>query len=382
VHIDLPIPVAGAEHGEGAPPPRARLSPTAPSGPDLAAAREMFAAAERPVILAGLDVLAQPGAAAAIRDVSAAHNIPVATSYKAKGALPEDDPLSLGGHGLSPRSDGIILPLLAASDMVICAGYDPIEMRIGWRHPWKPEHAVEFVAEANNQYMHQTRFSWVAGVAEGLTALTAGAAPRPRWHGGEPAKTRTALAEAFAAGDRWGPAEALHVLDRLKPAGAVTAVDTGAHRILLNQIWTCGAPGEVLQSAALCTMGCALPLAIGRKLAEPDRPVVAVLGDGCLDMTMGELATLRDLRLAIPVVVFVDASLALIELKQRRDGLQSTGVDFGRTDYAAVARAMGGHGVEVADGAALAGAFTDALAADRFTLIAVQIPRRAYDGLI
>jgi acetolactate synthase-1/2/3 large subunit len=99
-------------------------------------------------------------------------------------------------------------------------------------------------------------------------------------------------------------------------------------------------------------------------------------------MTLGELATLRDLALAIPVVVFVDASLALIELKQRRDGLQSTGVDFGRTNYAAVARAMGGIGVEVSDAAALTDAFTDALAADRFTLIAVQIPRRAYDGRI
>jgi acetolactate synthase-1/2/3 large subunit len=382
VHIDLPIPVAGADHEESAPPPRARLSPSAPSGPDLAAARAMFAAAERPVILAGLDVLEQPGAAAAIRAAAREHGVPVVSSYKAKGVLPEDDPLSLGGHGLSPKSDGIILPLLGAADMVIAAGYDPIEMRIGWRHPWRPENAIEFVAEPNNQYMHQTRFSWVAGVAEGLAVLTGGAAPRPRWPGGEPAKARAALAEAFGPGEVWGPAEALHVLDRLKPAGAVTTVDTGAHRILLNQIWTCDRPGALLQSSALCTMGCALPLAIGRKLAEPERPVIAVLGDGCLDMTLGELATLRDLALAIPVVVFVDASLALIELKQRRDGLQSTGVDFGRTNYAAVARAMGGIGVEVSDAAALTDAFTDALAADRFTLIAVQIPRRAYDGRI
>ncbi len=383
VHIDLPIPIASAEHPEAAPPRRPRLSPAAPApGPDLDAAREMFRRAERPVIVAGLDLLEQPGAAEAVRRVSRAHGVPVLTSYKAKGALPEDDPLSLGGHGLSPKSDAIVLPLLNAADMVIAAGYDPIEMRIGWRDPWAAENAVEFVAAPNHHHMHQTRFSWVAGVAEGLAALTDGAEPRPRWSDGEPARTRAALRDAFGPDDRWGPAEALHVLDRLKPAGAVTAVDTGAHRILLNQIWTCGAPGELIQSTALCTMGCALPLAIGAKLAEPARPVIAVMGDGCLDMTMGELATLRDLALPIPVVVFVDASLALIELKQRRDGLQAAGVDFGRTDYAGVARAIGGHGVEVSDAAALEDAFRAALAADRFTLIAVEIPRRAYDGLI
>ena len=76
--------------------------------------------------------------------------------------------------------------------------------------------------------------------------------------------------------------------------------------------WRCPAPRTLLQSSGLCTMGCALPLAIGYKLAKPGRPVIAFMGDAGLEMILGELATLRDLNLNVLVVVFVDQSLALI----------------------------------------------------------------------
>ncbi|MEO0680121.1 MAG: thiamine pyrophosphate-dependent enzyme, partial [Pseudomonadota bacterium] len=258
---------------------------------------------------------------------------------------------------------------------------DPIEMRVGWRDPWDPDRCVEIAHAPNRQDLHQSAISFSCALAPALAALDTAPA-RPVWPGGEPARLRAALAEAFAPGERWGPAQALHAVDRLKPAGAVATVDSGAHRILASQIWTCGAPGELLQSSGLCTMGCALPLAVGTKLVRPDTPVICVVGDGCLDMSLGELATLRDLRRPVIVVVLVDASLALIELKQRGEGLQSAGVDFGRTDYAALAKAMRGVGVSVADLASLEDAFRTALAADRFTVIAVEIPRRSYDGLI
>ncbi|GIT62725.1 MAG: hypothetical protein Ct9H300mP21_02710 [Pseudomonadota bacterium] len=50
--------------------------------------------------------------------------------------LPEDDPLALGGAGLSPLADQYLLPLVRESDLIILAGYDPIEMRSGWRDPF------------------------------------------------------------------------------------------------------------------------------------------------------------------------------------------------------------------------------------------------------
>jgi acetolactate synthase-1/2/3 large subunit len=383
VHVDLPIPVASAaEAADWAPRPAQAAAGPAPDAA-LARARSMFAAAERPVILAGLDLLTEPAGVEAVRALSRAHGIPVLTTYKAKGVLPEDDPLCLGGHGLSPKSDAIVLPLLREADLVICAGYDPIEMRAGWRNPWDPARAVEIGAAADRQYLHGAAVSWSCAVAPGLAALTDGLAPRAVWPGGEPGAARAALADAFAPGEGWGPAQALHALDRLKPAGAVTTVDSGAHRILLSQIWTCRDPGALLQSTGLCTMGCALPLAIGTKLARPEAPVICVVGDGCLEMSLGELATLRDLGRPAVVVVLADASLELIALKQRRDGLQAAGVHYGAaTDFAAVARALGGRGETVRDAGALAAAFEAALASETFTVIAAEIPRGAYDGLI
>ena len=127
----------------------------------------------------------------------------------------------------------------------------------------------------------------------------------------------------------------VHTLRRAIPEDAVVTVDTGAHRIVLSQAWTCSTPRTLLQSAGLCTMGYALPTAIGRKLAEPGRPVVAVVGDGGIDMTLGELLTARDLGVPVVVVVIDDASLALIEMKQRAEGLPNAGVDSGRTRWPA-----------------------------------------------
>lgn len=384
VHIDLPIAVAGA----GQPAPRgwrhgAPIASAPAPGPELTRARAMFAAARRPLVIAGLDVLNEPGGAASLRDFVERHRLPLVTSYKAKGVLDESHPLAMGGHGLSPKSDGHILPLIRSADLVIAAGYDPIEMRLGWRDPWDPAQAIEFAHAPNTHDMHHAALGWVCGVAGGLAALDdARGAGAECWADGAPAATRAALARAFAPRPEWGPDVALAELVAALPVDAVTTADSGAHRILLSQLPYVRRPRGLLQSSALCTMGCALPLALGHKIAAPGRPVVAVMGDACLEMVIGELATVRDSRLPIIVVVLVDRSLALIELKQRREGLQSLAVDFDRTDFAALARVYGGVAMTVRAPGEMTAALAEALAAPRFSLIEVEIPRRAYDGLI
>ena len=97
------------------------------------------------------------------------------------------------------------------------------------------------------------------------------------------------------------------------PRDTLATADSGAHRILLSQMWECYEPRGLIQSSALCTMGCAIPLAMGVQFVEPNRTVVSFCGDAGFLMVAGELATAKELNLR----VFVDASLALIELKQR-----------------------------------------------------------------
>lgn len=384
VLVDLPVAVAAAPQPERAAAHRPRPAPAAPAeGPDLDAARALLAAAERPLMLAGLDVV-NDGAAEAVAGFVTTFSIPLITTYNAKGVLPEDHPLAIGAAALSPKADAVLKPLVAASDCILTVGYDPIEMRSGWRDPWPADAPViEIAAVPADHGMHAARHAFVGHAGAGMAVLARGLTRNPPWPHGEPAAARAALRKAFAPGRAWGPAAAIATIRDALPREAVLTLDTGAHRILAAQLWEAYAPATVLQSVGFGTMGCALPLAIGHKLAKPEVPVLAMTGDAGLEMVLGELATLRDLKLPVVVVVFADQALALIEMKQRAMQLPRAAVDFAATDFPAVARAFGGVGVTATDAVSLVRAVRDGLArADAFTLIAVPVPPRAYDGLI
>ncbi len=382
VHLDVPIGLAAASE-EGRAPACTTDRRGVSSIDELEPIMRALDDAQQPLLLVGLETITQ-GAAAAVGGFAQARQLPTLTTYKAKGVVDESSSLALGAAGLSPRADAILLPLLKDADVVVLAGYDPIEMRKGWRSPFGASAKVFDVGTDRAPFAMAPATARSSGdIALHFEALTE-RAKKPTWIDGRIARTRAALTEAFAAEkDAFGPLAIVHALRRVVPQEAVVTVDTGAHRIVLSQAWTCSAPRTLLQSSGLCTMGCALPLAIGHALAEPGKPVLAVVGDGGLDMTMGELLTARDLGVPIVVVVIDDASLALIEMKQRAERLPNVGVDSGRTDYAGIARAMGGHGVRVDTIEALESAAREGFSrASSFTLIHAPIERRAYDGRI
>lgn len=380
VHIDIPIAVAALEQ-----PAKPRFTTPIPAkmvpAPNAAfeAARAMLANAKRPLMIAGMGAM-HHGAEGIIRQTCEHFNMPLITTYKAKGLLDENHPLAMGGHGLSPKSDAIILPLVESADCIILVGYDPIEMRPGWFDAWGPEKTVELTHLPNQHGMHGASVSYVGDVGESLRALCEELEPnRDAWADGEYVETRQRLSEAFANRAKWGPHQAIAAAQRALPDDAVVSVDTGAHRILLSQMWKCKNPRDLLQSSALCTMGVALPLAIGHRLADPQRPVLAVMGDAGLEMVMGELATLRDLKIPVAIMVLVDQSLALIELKQRGLQFGNLGVDFGATDFVGLAEVLGGVGRNIEDAATLENELTSAWQRDTFTLLACHIDKRAYD---
>ena len=212
---------------------------------------------------------------------------------------------------------------------------------------------------------------------------------RPSWPDGEPAASRRRLRRAFTPADSWGPDCIFATLENTLDTETIVAADTGAHRILMCQQWRFTRPGLLMQSNGLSTMACAIPMAIGAKLAAVESPVLCVVGDGGLEMGLGDLATLRDLRLPITIVVIDDRSLSLIEKKQRERKLQCMGVNFGAggedfrgTNYVAIARAFGGEGALVEDASRLERELRAAQQRDVFTLLHCPIPRRAYDGKI
>ncbi len=380
VHIDVPIGVA-----EGAAPEAERVFSASPAlgAPNAAGLERVVASlenAERPLAIAGVDAVNEE-AGPAIQAFCERYGVPLITSYKGKGLIDETHPLVIGGAGLSPKADKVLMPLINKSDLIILLGYDPIEMRVGWRNPWGPEkQVVEITPVARTHGMHRVTESFLSPLSDTLSALV-GAKPRDTWADGGAAEARTDLANAFnTTGDTFSPGHVYDALRQVLPTNTVMTTDSGAHRILLSQKWTTHAPRTLLQSSALCTMGCAVPIAAGYKLCAPEVPVATVLGDAGLEMILGELATIRDLNLPLIITVMVDESLGLIEMKQRAMGRSNVGVDFDGTDFPAVAEAMGGKGFWIDDVESLEREAKAALNRDSFTLLACRIGRRAYDG--
>ena len=383
VHIDVPISVADAKVPATPPAARAPASPCAPTGPNLDTARAWLAGAKRPVMIVGVGAMNQHASDAVVA-FAETHNIPVITSYKAKGMMPEDHALSLGGAGLSPLAAKTLVPFVQSADLILCVGYDPVEMRPGWRDVWTPttHNVIDITPVPNHHYMHQSSLNFVTDCAATLSALSTGQTPQKTWGGGEIDQARADLTAAFPTDPDWGPAAVMDTCRQVMPRNTLASVDSGAHRILLSQMWPTYAPRDLMQSSALCTMGCAIPLAIGAKLASPDLPVICFTGDAGFLMVPGDLATAAEQGLTPIILVFVDASLALIEKKQRERQLSNFGVDFGKHDFAAMGRAFGGAGVTVHTREELTKALQDAQTADTFTVIAAVIERGAYDGKI
>ncbi len=383
VHIDVPISVADQRVATTKLRRRPVASPVVPAqGAALDQAREWLRTALRPVMIAGLDAVAEQ-AGESIRAFCEIHNVPLITSYKAKGIVPETHELCLGGAGLSPLADAQLLPFVRDADLIICAGYDPIEMRTGWREVWDPQdvNVIDIAAVPNTHYMHQATLNFVAGTAHTLAVLSDGIAPQATWTGGEIGKVKSGLAKAFPRDAQWGPAAVIDECRKALPETALATVDSGAHRILLSQMWQCHEPRGLIQSTALCTMGCAVPMAIGEKLVSPERQVVSFSGDAGMLMVAGELSTAAELGGNPIFVVFVDACLSLIELKQRQRQMVNNGVDFAQHDFAALGTAFGGHGHTVTSRDELRTALEAAQDSKVFTVIAAVIEPKAYDGL-
>lgn len=378
VHIDVPISVAEGRSSEAVRPPAA-IPPSLPAPTTLTRIRGTLEASVRPLMIAGVDAVNNE-AGPAITDFCRKHDIPLITSYKGKGLLDESDPLAIGGAGLSPQADKVLMPLIAKADLILLAGYDPIEMRVGWRDPWREDQRViEIAPTARTHGMHRADDMLLGDV--GLTLEALHHDHSAHWPDKEPVQARAELTKFFAGPGKWGPHEVFHGLREVMPPDTIVTADSGAHRILASQIWTFPEPRQMLQSSALCTMACAMPLAAGVKLGRPEAPVLAILGDGGLEMGAGDLATLRDLKLPVILAVLVDSSLSLIEMKQRAGQRPNLGVDFvGATDFPALAQAFGGHGVWIDDRETLIKETKAALTRENFTLLAIRIGSRTYDG--
>jgi acetolactate synthase I/II/III large subunit len=375
VHLDCPSGVAGSM------PPLVDAScvqfeERMPSPDARSKFQALLAEAHKPLLLVGLGARKRSDAVA-IRSLCARRNIPAMVTYKAKGVVADDHPWFAGVF----TNAMIEQRMIDECDLLIGMGLDPVELLPrAWTHgqpivycgPWPIDDAhMPFAAQLVTD---------VASAAREIEALL----PSCRWDRG---LVRRLLDEQRRQIDvPAGGLSSQRVVQigaaRLASAVGHVTVDAGAHMFPATVLWPVSDPNGMLISNGLSTMGFAMPAAIGAALLDPARPVVALTGDGGLLMCVGELMTAAREKLRIITIVFSDASLSLIEIKQQARGLDPAGVALGAIDWQALARSFGVRSWGATTEAELDRAAGEALACDGPTLIEAKIDRSNYGATV
>lgn len=158
------------------------------------------------------------------------------------------------------------------------------------------------------------------------------------------------------------PQHVARVVSELASDDAVFACDVGTPTVWAARYLQMNGRRRLIGSFNHGSMANALPQAIGAQSAYPGRQVVTLSGDGGLAMLMGELLSLRQLDLPVKVIIFNNGTLGFVEMEMKAAGFIDTGVSLDNPDFAAVARAIGLHGIRVTDPGELESAVQNVLA--------------------
>ncbi|MGO2665710.1 thiamine pyrophosphate-dependent enzyme, partial [Mycetocola reblochoni] len=167
------------------------------------------------------------------------------------------------------------------------------------------------------------------------------------------------------------------VLDRVAPEDTVFTTDTGMTNVWAARYLHTSPRRRALGSYLHGSMANALPQAIGAQLADPERPVVSMSGDGGLGMLLGELLTVKALELPLTVLVFNNSTLGMVKAEMLVDGLPDFGVDVPEVDYAALAASLGFQARRVTAAGDVEAALSEAIAHRGPSLVDVVTDPRA-----
>ena len=175
------------------------------------------------------------------------------------------------------------------------------------------------------------------------------------------------------------PEELISRVRELVPADAICVTDVGQHQMWAAQFFGCDAPRHFLTSGGLGTMGYGLPAALGAKLANPDKEVVLITGDGSIMMNCQELATMADNDIDVKIVIVHNSILGMVGQWQRLfySHHYSASELKGKTDFVKLAEAMGVAGCRIETREEFAEVLPQALRAKGARLIDVIVPQEA-----
>jgi acetolactate synthase-1/2/3 large subunit len=347
VHIELPLDIIGADASELPLPRPAIMSPPAARHDHIAWANTWMATAKAPLVLAGGGALARAGvlqtvaAVGAVRTVAEQFDAPLVMTINARGIVPPDHPL---GVSLSP-SFPAVRALIAESDCVLAVGtemgptdYDmyatgamPPPRRL-IRLDIDPEQAMRGFPP--DMALIGDAGLTLASLVQGTTGNKDGAA--------RAARTRAAGLAELDKGTR----RDIALLDTLRDTLPEAIIVGDSTRMVYagNLGFAASRPRSWYNAATgYGALGYGLPAAIGTALAQPDRPVVCLAGDGGLQVSLAELGAAIESGVRVILLLLNNFGYAEIKQFMRHNGIAPVGVDLFTPDFQALARAYGWH---------------------------------------
>lgn len=373
-----------------------RLEAAAGGPGSLDASTSLLAEARFPVILSGGGIVAADGVAEVI-ELADHLGAPVVNTYLHNDSFPSDHPLWVGPIGY--QGSKAAMKLLAQADVVLCLG-----TRLG---PFGtlPQHGIDYWPKNAKIIQVDTdarKIGLVRPVAVGVCgdARLAAADLLHRLQTGNREiaclASRDARETEIAAQkraweaelDRWGqddgspvaPRRLLRELERAMPEDAAVSTDIGNICSVANSYLRFRGAGRFLAAMSFGNCGYAYPTALGAKVAQPDRPAIAYVGDGAWGMSLHE--TLTAVRENIPAVavVFNNGQWGA-EKKNQVDFYADRyiGTNLENPSFAGIARAMGAEGITVSRPDEVGDALRTALASDRPAVLEIMATQELGD---
>ncbi|MGY3863609.1 acetolactate synthase 2 catalytic subunit [Aeromonas lacus] len=347
--------------------------PEALNPSELAAARTLIAAAERPVLYVGGGV-GMANAEQQLRDFATVTGMPAVTTLKGIGALDPDSPVylgMLGMHGTKAANYAV-----QQSDLLLVVGARFDDRVTGKLEEFAPGAKVIHldVDAAEFGKRRAAEVGITTDLKRVLPALAMSLSIDP-WR-----EHCAAMAREYAF--RYDhPGQAIYAPALLKqlsarlPESSVVACDVGQHQMWVAQHMRFTSPRNHLSSAGLGTMGFGLPAAIGAKMSRPEDEVVLVSGDGSFMMNVQELGTIRRAQLKVKMVLLDNQRLGMVRQWQELffDGRYSETILSDNPDFVALAAAFGIPGETITCKEQIAGALDRLLKSESAYLLHVAI---------
>ena len=341
----------------------------------------MILGSSRPIILAGGGTIIS-SAFAELQAIAEALMIPVVTTFKGKGAFPENHHLSLGPIGMHGHAEAN--KMMTEADCVLAIGTRFSDRSVGTFEAFEKElKIIHMDVDPSEIGKNQsTNVAVVGDVRASLRIMLKLLLQRNSKRTEDTVWMKNVLeAKAYWRDNlkihpgELGAAKILRKLRELLPADSITTTEVGQHQMWASLFYDVIQPGTFFSSTGLGTMGWGFPAAIGAKVAKPDVHVVDIAGDGSFSMTENSLATavLED----IPVIVFImnNFTLGMVAQWQRTFyERRMIGVDQGKCpDYVKLAESYGAQGIRAQSMDELDKAIKTALNSDVATVIDIPI---------